>query len=505
MGCTTSKPVPVNTCNTDIGELGPPVQNFCTMAGVGGDGIRNSFCSSISNAGEWNGQNEQIPASCNYSMYDKQDGIAGVCIPGEGPGTLGAGLRCRRSAFTGDPLQCCLNDYDYNHVNSNCFSDSGEQRTCPKVDPLYPSMGSTRNITSDACQNRVMAYCTGTLPGDDPNSLEWMDRWNPGGSCIYALYRNMFAGVPGGVPIPIPTDVCGIIPPAPVDSRGLDWGQRLIKAAMLKYESQGFVIGSDPVDSNGSPARSYHPFQNLLYSQVCCPYSALCQTGLSKVCSNKTADSISTALTMTKWCGCHLPGAEYQEYSAKFNIPRQCNPTCNRPDVIPITSGAATPVLCDRNICIIDNSTINLLNTNVGGMTNISQICGSCGAGQCACSITNTDFTLNNTTVGGNLDIIRSQCGTLSCVTNSNQSIGPDSTIGVCTDAIEDPLAQYKEKLNEEKLKAWRSSTFWTIVVLIVSLFIMALLILFIKPILDYTSVKGQVDKSQLYKQTGQL
>ena len=51
-----------------------------------------------------------------------------------------------------------------------------------------------------------------------------------------------------------------------MDSDGYFWGQQLISATLQKYTAQGFVIGALP----GSPG--YNPFQDFLYSTVCCPF-----------------------------------------------------------------------------------------------------------------------------------------------------------------------------------------------------------------------------------------
>lgn len=468
MGCSTIKPIPRNFCDVPLNQYSPEIHNFCAPIGPLGTNARQTFCNSLSNANEWGGERYTVN-NCTYNDVTREDG--GICTtPG---GFQGGGLQCKRTYFSGDPYSCCFKDYDHLGSEQNCFSDPGMQNTC-----AY----EYRNVAGPGCQDLLMKYCVGEAPGDDPNSIQWMDRWNDTTrGCTYALYRNMFPGLP--VP-PIPSGgTCNLPPSGIVSASGLYWGQSLVRKAMEKYQKQGFVIGSEP----GTPTWSV--WQDVLYEKVCCPYPSLCQPGLGSICKNNTTEKISKSIESTKWCGCHMPAAEYEEYSSKFNIPPQCSPLCNKPGVIPIASGSLLPVLCKQNICVIDNITANIANTNVGGITSISQICGNCKSGQCACTISNSDFVLNNTTIGGNANIISQQCGTMNCLQNNTMEGGPDNITVDCTDQQENPFREYQDNFLKEKQIAQRYNSFFTVIVILIALVIVILLILFIKPVLNYSRV----------------
>lgn len=484
-----------NLCNVNLGEQTPdPMPHFCTMLGVGGNSYRSEFCGLMSSAGEW-GEPDTFKNTCSYNDCNMYQDIGFGCCGGACCGIVGGGLLCSRQSFTGDPVTCCFNDLECSDQDPNsnpaaCFSDQAKQNTCANgitatTGPFaYQPVPNYRSIVSTDCQDVLLQYCTGTLPTDNPNSTDWLDRWtqNAGGpgSCSYALARNLY--MTGGTghcfipPSPIP-GLCSISPAYPIDSEGYFWGQELVTAVMAKYTAQGFDIGALP----GFPG--YNPFQDYLYSTVCCPFPGLCQDGLQVACSTYTSQRISLNPAVAQWCGCHLPDNEYEEYSVKYNIPPQCTPMCNREGTIPIVGINADPVLCEQDICLIDGVTVNLISSQVGGGINFNQVCGNCPNAQCSCIISDTTIDVANSTIGGNLVPVREGCGNLTCTQTNPGTTGPATITVPCgTTAGYNPYAEYDAAVTAAQDQAQKSSFLWTLLIIGIALVLIFLIILFVHP-----------------------
>jgi len=485
-----------NLCNVNLGEqMTEPMPGFCTLLGVGGNSYRSDFCAAMSNKGEW-GDPETYNNRCSYNDCNRYQDIGFGCCGGACCGIVGGGLLCTRQSFTGDPVTCCFNDLQCSDDNPNdnpakCFSDSAKQNTC--ANGIGDGVPNYRSLVSQDCKDVLFQYCTGTLPSDDdPNSTEWLDRWtqNGGGtgSCSYALARNLYQVNGTGhcftPPIPIP-GICSIDPVYPVDSDGYFWGQQLISATLQKYTAQGFVIGALP----GSPG--YNPFQDFLYSTVCCPFPGLCQDGLELACSTYTAQRLSLNPAVAQWCGCHLPDGEYEEYSVKYNIPPQCTPMCNREGTIPIVGINTSPVLCEQDICLIDGVTVNLISSQIGGGINFNQICGNCPNSQCSCIISNTTVDIANSTIGGNVVPVREGCGTLTCTQTNPGTTGPATITVPCGTTGYNPYAEYDAQVTAAQTSANKSSFLWTLLIIGIVLILIFLIILFLNP--NLYSGKGSV------------
>lgn len=363
-----------NNCNTSIGEQFMP-DNFCADTDIFGDAARIKMCELMSSANEWenNGEKEP-PEGCCFDQLFPGPAIQCPC------GTVGTSVLCGRKLFTGDPVRCCMNDYHCNGEFTGsvtaCFSDARQQNTCADGKNGQPNY---RDVTSSACKPFVYQYCTGTLPSDDPNSTAWLDRWtaNQGGkgSCTNAVIRNLFTKVATPCTLPPPPPVsglCNIGTDLPIDSEGYFWSANLVEAAIDKYTRQGFRLGTIP----GFPG--YNPFQDFLYNSICCPYPGLCQAALKRTCAVNTAQRISLNPAVAQWCGCYLPAGEYEDYSVKYNIPPECSPMCNRAGTIPLVGVDAKATICTQNICLIDDITVNLVNTQIGGGIDFNQICANC-------------------------------------------------------------------------------------------------------------------------------
>lgn len=475
-------PDTANLCNVSVGEESRTMPGFCTLLGPGGDSYRSEYCSRMSSAKEW-GQPSTIENGCNYNdckPYQKTTpGCCNGCC-----GIVGGGLSCRRLSFKGDPVTCCFKDMECTNNDPaanppQCFSDQGKQQTCSDGKRGQPNH---RKLVSEDCQDVLFQYCTGTLPNDNPTSTAWLDRWTGPQSCNYALQRNLFRGVENGCLQTIPsgpTGVCNLPPPLPIDSEGYFWAQRLVAAAMTRYQDQGFQIGTLP----GFPG--YNPWQDFMYNNVCCPYPGLCQESLQRVCATQTAQRISLNPAISQWCGCHLPTAEYEEYSVKFNIPPQCSPTCNRIGTIPIVGINGEAIPCRQDICLIDDVTINLVNAQIGGGIEFNQICANCQGAQCSCIVSDTTIDISNETIGGNFIPIAEGCGSITC-SQTNPGVTGPATLTVPCDGTGpvNPYTEFEEAQAAARAQAKKNAWLWTLIAIGIAIVLIYLIIFVIHPIM---------------------
>jgi len=462
-------PTPVNYCNSIGDSLENDVQGFCTYAGVAGDKYRSNMCSQVGAPGEWG--NAFSGSSCNYNDCKPYQAMSSGCCKGC-CGIIGRGAQCRRIGFTGDPLTCCMNNVR-NETGSGCWSDSQQQNTC--ADGSGGS-GNFRNISSTDCQKQLLQYCSGTLPTDDYSDNSWFQRWttNFGSSsnnCLTALQLNLFND---GIPPPPPVGICNIeLPSSSVSPTGLLWATELMNLVFVHYKDLGYTIGATPATAG------FNEFQNFLYDRICCPYPSLCQSGLKNACSGYTLQRISNNAEITNWCGCHLPVGEYASYADRFNIPTQCSSSCNRSNVIPLTDGLTKPILCEQNICIIDNITVNLINTQVGGNISIDQFCGNCGGGNCSCIISDSTIDILSSSIGGNVNAVTQSCGSTTCTRANSSGVGPSFYEVACSTA-DNPLNEYQQSVLEAQEKEKRKQVWFTVACLIVLILLSLILYFFL-------------------------
>lgn len=461
-------PNTTNVCN-GYGER-YELPGFCTISTGAGNSIRDAWCEKLGSPGEWEVYGNS--KSCTYNICYPYADDNKECTNGNKscPIQYGDGVICQRVGYNGDPVTCCLNDYDCNGENNLCFSDSAMKNTC---DPNY------RNVAEGGCPQVIIEYCSGTLPTDDYSNTDWINRWiNPDGSevpnsCLYALQRNIFntGACTTGPPI---TGNCNENLPE-LSSQGVAVGQQLMAQVLQHYKDNGFVIGSLP----GSV--TYNPLQDFLYSNVCCPYSILCQNGLNNICNSFTSQQASLVPSIGNWCGCYLDQTQYETYSARYNIPTSCTPVCNRASAIPLVSGNGEPIKCEIDICLIDNITVNIANSQINGGIDITQICGNCGPNaQCSCIIDNDTIDINNSFITGNVSINES-CGNFICPQPQDLP-GVSTYVPIPCNSSSNPFEQYEQNVTIAQETASQRSYFWTILIVIIILLIIIMLFFFLRP-----------------------
>jgi hypothetical protein len=466
-GCSSHPGPPIqynNVCSSEVGDR-ITVQNACVgliyrpgfPSPVDTTTPTDTFCKEIS--GEWS-SDTVIAEGC--VSYDDVRRAANDC------GGTGAIVTCKRDSFIGDPLTCCLLDYNCKGGDA-CWSDQGRKQTC---DP------KTRSPFSSTCQPLVNQYCTGTLPSDDPSSADWLARWDPNSpnSCYNLFLRRMqLTPDPNRCSIPIPPSQqypgqCNI-PTSGIDAIGWQQNQTLLNQVIQRYQEMGYKIGTDP----GQPG--YNSFQEFLYTNICCPYSGMCSSALRKSCATQTSQRISLNPTTSKWCGCHLPPEEYQAYELRYGIEPQCSPMCNRADVVKQAGRNLNPLVCTTNTCIIDNVTVNLLSSNVQGGLTFSQMCGSCGSGTCSCIISYSNVNVNNSTIGGSVIPALNECGVTTCSQTNPGLYGPETITVPCDDTTSNIYQEYDDRVRNSASQSRLAGVLWSLC--IIGLILVLIIILF--------------------------
>ncbi len=119
--CTKKKKMPIaRACYVGMHHFGN-VSNFCTLSGPAGNRFRHRLCSF--NGAEW-GDSKQT-GRCTYNDCDSMTRIKSGCCkhPARCCGITGKGGACKRVAFYGDGIECCLN-------NSRCMKKWEKNSDC---------------------------------------------------------------------------------------------------------------------------------------------------------------------------------------------------------------------------------------------------------------------------------------------------------------------------------------------------------------------------------------
>ncbi len=242
-----------NLCDGAVGDVSR-IPHFCTLSGSHND-VRQRFCSYWGDSTEWTFDSQGGIGDCAYNDCDEYLDFGGGCCNGC-CGISGSGANCRRTAFLGDPITCCLSDYVCTSGRSDgitCFADDRKQRTC---DPNYRDMGGI------GYQDTLYNFCVGNFSDGtpDPNltSEQFFNRWigvvktdgsDPGlgnssyggrapsrtfnTPCYNALWRNLYS-TPGSPS----AGACAMQPGMGIPtSSGYIWSRRLFAGMLRKYLS----------------------------------------------------------------------------------------------------------------------------------------------------------------------------------------------------------------------------------------------------------------------------
>jgi hypothetical protein len=353
-----------------------------------------------------------------------------------------------------------------------------------------------RNLASESCVENIGKYCTGLMPNDDYNSSQWLDRWvnveytgvGQPKSCPIFI-ENLLYNLSKYDPTPSPSKNCSPRPLRVPGTCGLkvteagvnitpDGAKQvnvILQQFLKHYTDNGFKLGSIPGSS------TYHPAQDVIFNEICCPYPEVCSAFLGDTCAEYTLDQIQHQPNTLAWCGCYLQNDQYESYAQKYNMSKECTPTCNRIDVIPIIGPSGDIVKCTTDACIMDDVTVNIVNSTINGGVTFNQVCGNCTGGSCTCIVENDEIDIYNSTINGTFVPISQSCGSFHCSLTNYGSFGPRVIVTECLNSI-DPLKTINEQTALAKEKASHTSNFLTILFIIIILLIILIMIILLRP-----------------------
>lgn len=183
---------------------------------------------------------------------------------------------------------------------------------------------------------------------------------------------------------------------------------------LLVNELFGNYLSTNKITNDVTDPK-YNPFQNVLENLCTDPsLPGVCSDFQSVFCSVPRSQ-VSTSPVLTNFCGCIIPpDPTYMKYTNNAS----CDPLCRRAETsqkADITTGNL--ITCPEDVCVIDDITINISNSQVKGGINITSFCPSCN-GSCSCIVSgiNVSKTLSDVGVGStNIDQFCS--GSSVCIT----------------------------------------------------------------------------------------
>lgn len=111
--------------------------------------------------------------------------------------------------------------------------------------------------------------------------------------------------------------------------------------------------------------------------QTCKENPQACANDLERVCGIYSRKDLENR-DILKFCGCYLKDENYR-------IERECDSVCTNINAIPYSRDGRT-LNCTRDVCVIDNISINIKNSTTRNIT-FNQLCENCTGGNCLCII----------------------------------------------------------------------------------------------------------------------
>lgn len=270
---------------------------------------------------------------------NNQQGVAwqnGNCYVPCGPG-----YQCESNGMGMNGTQCQLFDkkwhLDFTTAAVKCNPIMSDQTTvlqcCTQSSPP-PNCAPTYTPSGTGCACYMPTYCQGA-PGAPPN----MTDWGAGGVCnTYFLQQ--------GTSLPANT----------------------FKTLI------GNVLTGTYTPSN--------PW-NTVAIEYCSKLPGMCDSTLENYCSTVTREQMVSDPVAQNLCGCFMPQDLGHYPFLGQQTPVICDPVCSTATVKQgqDSGGSWTQNTCKETICIIDDVTIDLVNSSGGNIT-FNQLCGgNCGSG----------------------------------------------------------------------------------------------------------------------------
>lgn len=345
-------------------------------------------------------------------------------------------VKCTRSSLgvtdtsPSSALSCCF-------TNSFCaglFSGVKECYTlngglCPDKytrlgDDGYCSSSPSGGGVCDTCYAQSLNFCTSG--GNSLLPQKWVSDQFPvddifvNQPCTEAFLRTLYTGQPSpaaNAATECNPDILDFInsDSTPViNPLGYSNAKKMFTIAVEKYTSSGGNLLA-PVGTSGSNTQ----FNNFVY-KICSLYPGMCTEILTGLCSNTSTEDLQRNPTAQSFCGCYLPINLQQEFYSNFGISNECNPYCNMDTSLQLSDGTFTgSKTCTQTVCMMNDISINLIQSQVSGSISIGNVCSSCGgnglntSSGCQCIFNNISVTAVNSQIPS-LNITQS-CGSKQC------------------------------------------------------------------------------------------
>lgn len=220
-----------------------------------------------------------------------------------------------------------------------------------------------------------------------------------------------------------------------------------------------------------------------------------CDTQLKKLCAGKTRENIFEAYNtylkkkqnndptyiveqnIFQGCACHLDANAYAEWNKlgvdEVNV--ACDPVCMLPNVIPQFVNKQ-PAQCTQNLCVIDNVSIDVVNSQISGNINFDMICGGCTGppGSCRCIFSDINVVTSGSQIGG-LNLSQN-CGN-NCQIPDKNHLGSFIRVPCGSSPIPTPTPQPSPSSGWNSIKKWISNNSFllTVITAIVVIILFAL------------------------------
>ena len=127
-------------------------------------------------------------------------------------------------------------------------------------------------------------------------------------------------------------------------------------------------------------APGYSTFQNELLNLCLNPQlPGICNEALTSYCTAFTRNQVAASPILRSFCGCYA--APDPTILSATQQP-SCDPICNLASTVQKADATTgTFLTCPDNICVINNVTIDVANSNIPNGVNFSNICPACGSG----------------------------------------------------------------------------------------------------------------------------
>lgn len=338
----------------------------------------------------------------DFSINGGVSGNMGVSLPIDGNITQNYKTNCQRVAYTAPPLYGCINELQNKSKSDSTMKvfdvlDSEGNKTYRTLDPQFIS-------SSDSCSQSMSSFCSNdSIFNSQYKEFDNTDfkQWN----------KNTGTTIPPGVCYTYATQ------------NGSPDGRASVITSSLEAINKKWPISTYPAWKSNPVAVS--AWKGIL-SAIKTDKSSAGSYALDGVC-NVNGISRDTIKNLPKddlrWqaCACHLPSDQYSSFLGIIDqgYYHACDPVCSVASLNGEVVGQYSDgnlVTCKQNNCIIDNTTINILNSNQGNI-NFDQVCGSSGWGSTTCYIKDLSV-FEQASQNGDINIAQN-CG--SCFIGSEE------------------------------------------------------------------------------------